>query len=194
MTGRPCGAAGKSYAAVMNGKIRILAVLLALSSAQPALADEIFGGVAAHQALTPFAENSEIEGVDVQLGYRFDRIEKWSAIGKPAPYLLASINVDDGTSFAAAGLSWKIGDRIYLRPAFGVAIHDGPKLRFASDGSQTQLGSRVVFAPELSIGAKLSDRASLEATIIHLSHARIFNSVQNPGLDTIGIRLVLALP
>ena len=107
---------------------------------------------------------------------------------------LGSINSAGDTSFAVAGLSWKIGDRVYARPGIGIAIHDGPSLEFAPDGSQTQLGSRVLFAPELSVGIKLSEKVDLEASWVHLSHARIFSSVQNPGLDSIGMRLVVKLP
>ena len=134
------------------------------------------------------------EGVDFQIGYRGERIEGLSFIGKPSPYILASVNSSGDTSFAAVGLSWKFGEKAYLRPGIGIAIHDGPKLAFAPDGSQTQLGSRVLFEPELSIGVKLSDRIDLEASWVHLSHAQIFSSVQNPGIDSIGLRLVVKLP
>ena len=169
-------------------------ILVGLSCSQPAIADEIFTGVSAHQVITPLAEKNAVqEGVDLQLGYRGDRIDALSFIGKPSPYLLGSINVNGGTSFAAVGLSWKFGDKIYVRPGIGIAIHDGPELRFAPDGSQTQLGSRVLFEPELSLGVRLTDQIDLEASWVHLSHGRIFSRVQNPGVDTIGARLVFKL-
>lgn len=171
--------------------IPILALFVAV---QPAQADEIYVGIAAHQVLTPLAADTGSEGVDLQAGYRAGRIAALSFIGKPSPYIMASINIDGGTSFAAAGLNWKFGDKFYLRPGIGLAVHDGPKLRFAPDGSQTQLGSRVLFVPELAIGIRLSKRVDLEASWVHLSHARIFSSVQNPGLDSIGMRLVVKLP
>lgn len=174
--------------------ISITAGLAALSFSDPAQADELYGGLAAHQVATIIAVDSSQEGVDLQLGYRGDRIEGLSFIGKPSPYILASINLSGDTSFAAAGLSWKFGDKVYVRPGIGIAVHDGPELRFAPDGSQTQLGSRILFEPELSVGVRLSDKADLEATWVHLSHAGIFSSVQNPGLDIIGARLVIKLP
>jgi hypothetical protein len=39
----------------------------------------------------------------------------------------------------------------------------------------------------------LSDTISLEASWVHISHARLFNSRQNPGIDMMGARLVFAL-
>ena len=168
--------------------------LIELVGSQPALADEIYGGVAAHQVVSIIAVDSDQEGVDFQAGYRGDPIEALSFIGKPSPYLLASVNLSGDTSFAAAGLSWKFGDRFYLRPGIGIAIHDGPELQFAPDGSQLQLGSRVLFEPELSVGARLSETVDIEATWVHLSHAGLFSDVQNPGLDIMGVRLVLELP
>ncbi|WP_430416579.1 acyloxyacyl hydrolase [Parasphingorhabdus sp.] len=171
-----------------------IAISLGMSVSQPAHADEIYGGIAAHQLLTIVAMENAEDGVDVQAGYRGDPIEALSAIGKPSPYVLASLNLSGDTSFAAIGLSWKFGDKIYVRPGIGIAIHDGPKLRFAPDGSQTQLGSRVLFEPELSVGVRLSETVDLEATWVHLSHAGIFSRVQNPGLDMFGARLVFELP
>jgi lipid A 3-O-deacylase len=173
---------------------RYLTVFLGLALAPPAHADEIYGGFAAHQVVTIIAVDSNQDGVDLQAGYRGDRIEALSVIGKPSPYLLASVNLSGDTSFVAADLSWKFGDKIYVRPGIGIAIHDGPKLRFAPDGSQTQLGSRVLFEPEFSVGVRLSEKVDLEATWVHLSHAGIFSRVQNPGLDIIGARLLLKLP
>lgn len=168
--------------------------LLAMAISSPAEADELFAGIASQDIATPVAVDTGAQGVDFQFGYRGDRIEALSFIGKPSPYILASVNSAGDTSFGAAGLGWKIGDRIYARPAIGIAIHDGPKLAFAPDGSQTQLGSRVLFAPELALGIRLSEKVDVEASWVHLSHARIFNSTQNPGLDSIGVRLVVRLP
>ena len=40
------------------------------------------------------------------------------------------------------------------------------------------------------MGVKLNRNASVEASWVHLSHARIFSG-QNPGLDTVGVRFNL---
>ena len=54
---------------------------------------------------------------------------------------------------------------------------------------RTDLGSRVLFSPELAVGARLSQRLSAEASWVHISGARLFNNEQNPGIDMMGVRL-----
>ncbi len=173
----------------------VLAAALAGSAlAAPAYAGEVFAGAYVHEVETPFTLETGEGGYDVALGYRFDRIEALSVIGRPAPYVIGSLNVEGDTSFVAAGLSWTIGKGpVYVRPGIGLAIHDGPKSSFGEDGARYDLGSRVVFEPEIAIGARLSDRVSVEASWMHLSHARLFNGSQNPGIDMFGARVNLAL-
>lgn len=172
----------------------IIALFMSFILAQPALADEIYAGVAVHAIDSPLSMETGEGGTDFQIGYRGDGIEALSFIGSPSPYVFASINSDGDTSMLAAGISWKFGDKIYIRPGIGLAIHDGPSLRIDNDGWQTQLGSRVLFEPELSVGIRLSERVDLEASWVHVSHAGLFNRGQNPGLDNVGVRLVIKLP
>jgi lipid A 3-O-deacylase len=104
--------------------------------------------------------------------------------------VLASVNTRGDTSFAGAGLSWKLGDgSIYARPEIGVIVHDGPRLRIAPDGTHTELGSRVLFSPGLGVGARISPRLSIEASWVHISQGQVFDSRQNPGIDMWGARL-----
>ena len=127
-------------------------------------------------------------------GYRFARLDALELIGRPAPYLIASANTRGDTGFAGAGLSWKIGKGpLYLRPGIGLVVQDGPRLRVGGDGRRTDLGSRILFEPEIALGTKLSDKVSIEASWTHISHARLFNRQQNPGIDMMGVRLVFAL-
>ena len=172
----------------------LAAALPAALLAAPAAADEVFAGVYVHGVDTPFTLSTGEGGADFELGYRFGRVEALKAIGKPAPYLIASVNSEGHTSFAGGGLSWKLGlGAVYLRPGIGVVIHDGPRHRVALSGTRTDLGSRVLFEPEIALGTRLSDTISLEASWVHISHARLFNSRQNPGIDMMGARLVFAL-
>ena len=39
----------------------------------------------------------------------------------------------------------------------------------------------------------MSPRLSLEAALVHRSHATLFNSRQNPGMDSVGLRLSFRL-
>lgn len=179
----------------MPRSILLAAVLAAGFAASPAAAQEVFAGVYVHGVDTPFTLRTEEEGTDIQAGVRFAPLESLAFIGKPAPYLTASVNTRGDTSFAGGGLGWKLGaGPVYVRPGLGIVVHDGPSERFsAHDGKRTDLGSKVLFAPEVAIGTRLSDRVSLEASWVHVSHARLFNWGQNPGIDMMGLRLNLAL-
>jgi hypothetical protein len=169
------------------------AVPLALL-ASPAVAQEVFAGVLIHGVDTPFTLYTGEGGADFEIGYRFARLEALRFIGKPAPYVVASLNARGDTSFAGAGLSWKIGKGpVYWRPGIGLVVHDGPAFRAGPKGKRTDLGSRVLFEPEIAIGTRLGDRVSIEATWVHISHGTLFNSKQNPGIDMMGVRLAYRL-
>jgi len=171
----------------------LILVALALPIA-PAAAQEVFAGTYVHAVDTPFTLPTGEGGADVEFGYRFGGQQVLAPIGRPAPYLVVSVNTRGDTSFAGAGLSWKLAmGPVYWRPAVGLVVQDGPLERFAPDGTRTDLGSRVLFEPEIALGTRLSDRLSIEASWVHVSHAGLFNSKQNPGIDMMGIRLALAL-
>jgi hypothetical protein len=172
-----------------------IAALLPLAfAARPAAAQEVFAGAYVHGVDTPFTLPTGEGGADIELGYRFGRQDALKLIGRPAPYLIASVNTGGDTSFVGGGLSWKLGKGpLYLRPGVGLVVHDGPRLRVGADGVRTDLGSPVLFEPEIALGARLSDRLSLEASWVHISNARLFNHRQNPGIDMMGLRLAFAL-
>lgn len=162
----------------------------ALFAAAPAHADQLWIGGYAHD-VTPISATKFESGVDIQIGWRGDRINALHAIGGPAPFVLAAANLDGGTNYAAAGLSWRFGDRVYVRPGIGLAIHDGP-LYAVRRGKRVDLGSRVLFELEAAGGMRLSDRLSVELSWVHMSHATLF-SRQNRGQDNVGVRLVFDL-
>ena len=159
--------------------------------AAPAAAGEVFAGAYVHGVETPLTFYTGEDGADVQLGYRFEGIEALAAVGKPAPYLIASLNSGGDSSFAGVGLSWKLGKGpVYLRPGVGLVMHDGPSDRIDPvSGRHTELGSRVLFAPEVALGLKVSPRLAVEASWVHVSHAQLFNGTQNPGIDMMGVRV-----
>lgn len=161
----------------------IVAGFLLLTIATPARAGEIFGGLYVHDVDTPLTKSGIEGGLDAQLGYRWDRIGATPL----QPYLFGAINSAGETSYAALGISAKFGDRVFVRPGLGIAVHTGS----ADDFNRTDriaFGGRVLFEPELGIGFRISDRATLEASWVHMSHARLFGA-QNPGIDNIGARL-----
>jgi hypothetical protein len=74
-----------------------------------------------------------------------------------------------------------------VRPGLGLAVHtrDSDGVR---NGLRTDLGSRILIEPEIGVGYQVSDRFSVEATWIHISHAQLL-SRQNPGMESVGVRL-----
>jgi hypothetical protein len=162
------------------------AALLAFS-ASPAAAQEVFGGVYAHDVKTGITKSGFETGTSFVAGVRGERIRGLSAIGAPSPYLFGSLNSEGNTHFAAAGISWKIGDSVYVRPGIGLAVHSGPSSVVPGDG-RIDFGSRILFEPEIGVGAQVSEALSIEAHWVHLSHAKLFGG-QNPGIDNIGVRL-----
>jgi lipid A 3-O-deacylase len=176
----------------MNRKVfALLSVSLAAASPVPACAraGELFGGAYAHAVETPLSLGTGEGGADIELGYRAEPIGALKDLGSPAPYAFVSVNTGGGTDFIAAGLAWKVDlGPVYVRPGLGLSLNNGPERRVDANGTRTDLGSRVLFEPELGLGVELGRGASLEASWVHISGARLFNGQQNPGVDMIGVR------
>ena len=128
--------------------------------AAPAQAGELFGGLLIHGVDTPLSLGGSPEGgLDLQLGYRGDPI---AGRARLEPYIFASAATKGNTHFAAIGLSRKFGDRFYVRPGLGLAVHTGSSAnRDNPFNDEIELGSRVLFQPELGIGARVNDRMSI---------------------------------
>jgi hypothetical protein len=169
-------------------KIRSGAAMAAIAFfAPPVCAQEAFGGLYAHDVDTGLTRSGVEDGVDLELGWRGERIRFLAAVGSPSPHAYVSLNSSGDTHFASAGISWKIGGTVYLRPGIGLAVHTGSDGQFQRP-DRIAFGSRLLFAPELGLGVRLDEKMSVEASWVHLSHGQLF-SRQNPGLDTIGLRL-----
>jgi lipid A 3-O-deacylase len=167
-----------------------LAATAALGITTPAQAGEIFGGLYVHDIESPLSKSGVEEGTDVQLGWRGGNIGKTPL----QPYAFAAVNTAGQTHYAAVGISAKLGDRFFIRPGLGLAVHTGSaaKTHYPTD-DDIEFGSRILFEPELGIGARINDRMTIEASWVHMSHATLFSD-QNPGIDNVGIRLSYKLP
>jgi lipid A 3-O-deacylase len=171
--------------------MRRLVALALLVTASPANASELFAGLLAHDVDSPFTAGGFESGADVEFGWRGGRIAALRAIGAPSPYAFASIATAGKTDLVAAGLSWRIGGRLFVRPGIGLAIHDRSS-HGVMNGFRTDLGSRILFEPEVGIGYQLSRRVAIEASWVHISQGQLL-SRQNPGMDSIGLRLSYSL-
>lgn len=159
---------------------------LASAAAAPALAGEIFGGLYVHDVDTPLTHSGIEGGIDAQLGYRWDPLMNENG---PQPYVFAAVNSAGETNYAAAGMSFKIGDKFFLRPGLGIAVHTGSAANFDHPNhDHIDFGSRILFEPEIGAGFRISDSATIEASWVHMSHAQIFGE-QNAGIDNFGARL-----
>jgi lipid A 3-O-deacylase len=173
--------------------IALAAAVASIAPAAPALAGELYGGVYKHAVDTPFTLDTQERGIDLQLGYRLGPV---LPLAKIEPYVFGSINSEEGgTDFVGAGVGRKFSlGGAYVRPGVGLVVHNAPDVRVnPATGLRTDLGSRVLFAPEIAIGMAVAPRISVEASWVHISNARLFNSRQNPGIDMIGLRANLRL-
>lgn len=164
----------------------VLIGAIAACAGTPASAGEVFGGLFVHDVDTPLTKSGIEGGVDAQIGYRGDPLMNDQG---PQPYLFASVNSAGETHYVAAGLSFKIGDKVFVRPGLGIAVHTGSAADYAHpDHDHIDFGSRVLFEPEIGVGMRISDRATIEASWVHISHAQVLSG-QNPGMDSFGARL-----
>ena len=187
-----------------------MAVAVLALAAGPACAGEAMLGVYQHDVMDRISHGGHFEhGKDIVFGFRTASLDELSAIGSPRVHVIVGVNTLGETSYAAAGFDWRLkfgpGDRFYFEPGIGAAIHTGavnlpspfdPGLtpqevatRFHDFQTKLDLGSRVLFEPELSLGWKATDRWSIEMSWIHMSHAQLAGP-QNPGLGNFGFRAV----
>lgn len=174
----------------------------------PAVAGEALLGVYSHDNSDRVSLGGFEKGPQIVAGVRTASLDELAFAFKPRVHLIVGVNTRGGTSYAAAGLSWRFylaSDRFYVEPGIGAAIHNGkvdlpspsePGLSMAEQQrrlrnwqTKLDLGSRVLFEPELSLGWKATDRLSVELSWIHLSHAQLAGK-QNPGLGDFGLRAV----
>lgn len=168
---------------------------IALLHAAPAMAEEFFLGSAYNGVDTPFTLDADEHGKDVQFGFRGNPEKGLEKFGSPSLYVQGSVNVDGYTSWVSGGISWKIGHRFYARPGIGLAYHDRNTIRSHLVGTKhirTDLGSSILFQPEIILGAKLTDDLSAEFAWTHISNAHILSN-QNPGVDMMGLRIVIKM-
>ena len=165
------------------------AAVMAVSMPSAANASELFGGIYVHDVDTPLSKSGVEGGADLQLGWRGGRIGRTPL----QPYVFGAFNTSGEHSYAAAGVSAKFGDRLFVRPGLGLAVHSGSARDFEDPANgEIDFGSRILFAPELAVGTRISDRLTIEASWIHMSHGQLFGR-QNPGVDHFGLRLSFGL-
>ncbi len=146
--------------------------------------------------------------VDIQLVYRTAPLR---FLSKPRLTAKLQVNTAGRTSFASLGAEWRqhiLRGKVYGQVGIGMTVHDGYRFtpdpfepglpraeaqrRYAIVLRRTSFGSQILFNPNASLGIRLNPRWAVEATWEHFSHHQWFSD-QNPGIDTLGIRLVRTL-
>jgi hypothetical protein len=169
-------------------RLPVLALSITLAPGRASSAD-LWGGIYRHDIT--LAQVKFETGEDLKLGLIGDPLKGLGAIGRPSPHIILSKSLNGETDYAAAGLDWRFGSVLYVRPGIGLAVNDGPRRAYRK-GRRVDLGSPITFEPELAFGWRLSPRFALEASWIHLSHATLF-SRQNRGMDSWGVRMLVHL-
>ncbi len=173
-------------------RLCVLVVLVSLIAA-PATAGELLGAAYAHDVHGIGVGGSE-GGVDIAAGWRSEPVEALKLIGRPRVVAYAVGSTVRATDFATVGLTWRLtlSPHFYLEPGIGGAVTDGVDKPTATGPRRLDLGSRVLFSPQVAAGWKLSPRLSAEASWIHLSHGYLAGG-RNPGMDELGLRLAWRL-
>lgn len=170
----------------------ISAMIIVIALPTAADAGEIFTGLHVHDVKTPLDLSGIESGVDFSLGYRGGGIGHLLG-AQLQPYVFGAVNSAGNTDYAAVGIDakFRLGGNFYFRPGIGIAIHDGSAAKYYRT-DKIAFGSRVLFEPEIALGANVSRRFSIEASWVHMSHAQLFGK-ENPGIDNLGMRINLAL-
>ena len=150
---------------------------------------DLFGGVYVHDVDTPLTKSGIESGADVMVGVRGGRIGQTPL----QPYAFVAVNTSGETNYGAIGISAKFGDGIFVRPGVGLALHTGSTRNFQDlSNDRIDFGSRILFEPEIAVGAEINERLSVEASWVHMSHGTLL-SRQKPGIENFGVRLNLEL-
>ncbi|WP_296598960.1 acyloxyacyl hydrolase [Phenylobacterium sp.] len=189
-------------------RVALIAVAMSIAcTAGPAAAGEVFAGVYAHDVDDGISYGKFEDGAQIVAGVRTTALDELKFLGRPRVHLLVGVNTAGGTDYLASGLAWRfhLSERVYVQPGIGLAIHDS-RVAFPSPNepgitpqerlkrirdfqTKLDLGSRVLFEPEFSVGWKATRRLSVELSWIHLSHGKLAGDY-NPGVGDVGVRLL----
>jgi hypothetical protein len=196
-------------------RIAMATALCAVVFVSPAAAGEALLGVYAHDVTflgdafgVGSAGRENGDGADLEFGLRSDRIGVLSWLGRPQAQAFMSLNTQGLSNFGAVGLTWpiKLSHTFYIRPGLGLALTDGKaglppvnapgispeeiQRRLELFEHRIDFGSKVLFEPEIGVGAHLNPRWDAELSWVHISNGEIFHHGKNQGLDDAGLRLV----
>jgi len=184
----------------------IAATGFGLGSAQAQGLEEIRLGVAQHNICVSDCANADKEaGPNLTGELVFASPGFLSFAFKPRPILTGSWNTAGKTSYAGAGLLWRLefADGWSFEPSLAYVLHDGTNENPYPQGDpvgadfaehNVLLGSEDLFRTGLALNRDLGDNWGLQLQYDHLSHGQILGNGRNQGLDNIGLRVYWRLP
>ena len=179
---------------------RVLVGSLAVLAAGPALAQdfglsEVRGGIFAHSVDQPGAlfgvlDTSRVQDLNVEMLFDVPTLTEWVSWGEVRPHLGATVNFGGLESMVYGGVSWTVpvfDSPVFVEASFGGAVHNGGTGPYGTAIAPARdLGCSLLFRESASIGVKLTDTASVMATVEHASNANLCQS--NRGITNMGIR------
>lgn len=149
------------------------------------IVDEVRLGIYDHNT-DLFGTRHETDSPDINAEILFKSPSWLDWAYSPRINLGANVNTDDGTSIAYTGLTWTydFAPAWFVEGSFGGAIHNGETSK--QTASKLDLGCRVMFHENASIGYRVTENSSLMLTVDHMSSASLCSP--NPGLTDIGLR------
>jgi len=180
----------------------LVAALLHSAPATALAPEELRFGVVAHN-VSFFRDDDEQSAergpnLEVEIVLRAPRALR--RIGSPRPYAMMSVNLNGDTSYAAAGLQWRIPlqGRWTLEAGLGVAVHDGAlRNPYASTDARhgryerehQLLGTRVLYRESVALERRVDQRRSIALVYEHLSNGgALLGHEHNQSLNQIGMR------
>ncbi|MCE9648547.1 MAG: acyloxyacyl hydrolase [Parvibaculum sp.] len=147
--------------------------------------DEVRLGIYDHNS-SLFASRHETSNPDINAEILFKAPSWLEWMAQPRINLGANINTGNGTSIAYTGLTWDYNftEAWFIEGSFGGAIHNGETDK--QTASKLDLGCRVMFHENASLGYRVTANSSVMLTVDHMSNASLCSP--NPGLTDIGIR------
>lgn len=165
--------------------VAALFVFSAPAMASDGLIDELRVGIYDHNSnLTASRHETNDPDINLEVLFRSPQWLQWMA--KPRINIGANINTGNGTSSLYSGLVWNydFSQAFFIEGGFGAAIHDGETN--VQTATQLDLGCRVLFHENVSLGYRLNANSSVMLTMDHMSNAGLCNP--NPGMTDIGVR------
>jgi len=153
---------------------------------------EVRGGVMAHSVDEPgpdgaLINGTRIEDANVELLFNSD-LTNWAPFGELRPHLGATVNFGGLESMVYTGLSWTFqvpNTPLFVEGSLGGALHNGASHDAVAPARN--LGCPLLFRESASVGWKVTENASIMATVEHASHAYLCGE-DNRGLTNLGVR------